>query len=77
MNHSNFGDLDGDGDIDLIIGNTRENPYYDGRKVSILLNDGAGNFSDATSYFTSIHAEQRACYRGMVMQLEEVKVKYI
>ena len=49
MNHSNFGDLDGDGDIDLIIGNTRENPYYDGRKVSILLNDGAGNFTDATS----------------------------
>jgi len=49
MNHSNFGDLDGDGDIDLIIGNTRENPYYDGRKVSILLNDGAANFTDATS----------------------------
>ena len=49
MNHSNFGDLDGDGDIDLIIGNTRENPYYDGRKVSILTNDGSGNFTDSTS----------------------------
>ncbi len=49
MNHSNFGDLDGDGDIDLIIGNTRENPYYDGRKVSILINDGSGNFTDSTS----------------------------
>ena len=44
-----LGDLDGDGDIDLIIGNTRENPYYDGRKVSILINDGSGNFTE--SYF--------------------------
>jgi hypothetical protein len=49
QNDSNFGDLDGDGDLDLVIGNTRENPYYDGRKVSVLINDGEGNFTDGTS----------------------------
>ena len=62
MNHSNFGDLDGDGDIDLIIGNTRENPYYDGRKVSILLNDGADVLMQHLLYFHTYKVE--TYYRG-------------
>ncbi len=36
-----FGDVDGDGDLDIIIGN-----YYD--RSRLYLNDGSGNFTDVT-----------------------------
>lgn len=47
-NHAGATDLDGDGDVDIVIGQTRGTPYYKGRYLQLLINDGAGNFSDET-----------------------------
>ena len=48
QNHMEASDLDGDGDLDIVIGQTRSQPYYEGRELQILINDGYGNFSDET-----------------------------
>ena len=48
-NHADATDVDGDGDVDIVIGQTRANPYYKGRYLQLLINDGAGNFSDETA----------------------------
>ena len=45
-NHAATADIDGDGDVDIVIGTTRSNPYYVGRFMQILRNDGLGNFTD-------------------------------
>jgi len=42
-------DFDGDGDEDLIINQTRFEPYYSGTYLQYLMNDGFGNFTDVTS----------------------------
>ena len=47
-NHMAASDLDGDGDQDIVIGQTRAQPYYQGRELQVLINDGYGNFSDET-----------------------------
>ena len=47
-NHMAASDLDGDGDRDIVIGQTRADPYYQGRELQILINDGKGNFTDET-----------------------------
>ena len=46
QNDMNTTDLDGDGDLDIVIGQTRAQPYYQGRELQILINDGYGNFTD-------------------------------
>ena len=46
FNHAATADIDGDGDVDIVIGTTRSNPYYVGRFMQILRNDGSGNFTD-------------------------------
>ena len=38
INHMNSGDLDGDGDPDLVAGVHRVKPYYKGRKILIFIN---------------------------------------
>jgi hypothetical protein len=48
FNNSVTGDIDSDGDIDILVGETRKTPYYNGRTVQILINDGDGNFEDKT-----------------------------
>ena len=48
FNNSVTGDIDSDGDIDILVGETRKIPYYNGRTVQILINDGDGNFEDKT-----------------------------
>ena len=42
-------DFDSDGDQDLIIVHTRDEPYYGGVHLQYLTNDGSGNFLDETS----------------------------
>ena len=49
QNDMNTTDLDGDGDLDIVIGQTRAQPYYEGRELQILINDGYGNFTDETN----------------------------
>jgi hypothetical protein len=39
VNHMASGDLDGDGDPDLVAAITRHNPYYKGRKILIFINE--------------------------------------
>ena len=48
QNDMNTTDLDGDGDLDIVMGQTRALPYYEGRELQILINDGYGNFADET-----------------------------
>ncbi len=45
---STSADIDRDGDQDLILSNTQTDPFYVGRKIQILLNDGMGVFRDGT-----------------------------
>ena len=33
----------------MLVFRTRANPYYKGRYLQLLINDGAGNFSDETA----------------------------
>jgi len=46
FNYAKAADIDSDEDLDIVIGTTRANPYYIGRYIQILINDGEGNFSD-------------------------------
>ena len=48
QNHMDASDLDGDGDLDIVIGQSRALPYYQGRELQVLINDGFGNFTDET-----------------------------
>lgn len=41
-------DLEPDGDVDLLLSQTASDPFYAGRRIQILVNDGAGGFSDET-----------------------------
>ena len=46
-----FGDLDGDGDLDVAVGN-------DGEQNVVYLNDGSGNFSTSRNFGTGTDATQ-------------------
>lgn len=48
-NDMRIADLDGDGRPDIVIGQTRANPYYRGRAVQIIMNRGNGQFVDESS----------------------------
>jgi FG-GAP-like repeat len=48
FNNTAVGDIDSDGDLDIVVGSTRIDRYYEGRKVQVLLNNGRGEFSDVT-----------------------------
>jgi hypothetical protein len=42
-------DINGDGRPDLLIGYTKNNPFYIGRWIQVLINNGDGTFSDQTA----------------------------
>ena len=46
FNHAASADIDNDGDMDIVIGTTRSAPYYVGRFLQVLVNDGSGHFDD-------------------------------
>ena len=53
------GDIDGDGDLDMVTSTTRTNPYYyRGRFIQVLINDGNGNFTDNS--FEALGEQPRA-----------------
>ena len=42
-------ELNGDGHLDLLMGYTKNNPFYVGRWIQVLINNGDGTFRDETS----------------------------
>ena len=48
-NFANSADINGDGYKDILIGQTRADPYYVGRAIQILINQGNGFFIDETN----------------------------
>ena len=42
-------DFNGDGLLDIVLGSTKHEPYYDGRAVQFFANNGDTTFSDVTS----------------------------
>ncbi len=47
-NHADFGDLNNDGFIDVVVAVTRDLPYYEGAYIQILINNGLGELIDMT-----------------------------
>ncbi len=48
-NHAAGGDLNNDGFTDVVVSITRDDPYYEGAYVQVLINDGTGALEDQTS----------------------------
>ena len=48
-NHAASGDLNQDGFNDVVVSITRDDPYYEGAYIQILINDQTGNLIDGTS----------------------------
>jgi|TARA_B100000482_G_scaffold172177_1_gene139462 hypothetical protein len=47
-NHADWGDLNNDGYMDVVVAVTRDIPYYEGAYLQILINDTNGNLIDVT-----------------------------
>jgi FG-GAP-like repeat len=43
------GDVNGDGHVDLVFGDTLNDPWYVGTNIQVLINDGHGHFGDETA----------------------------
>jgi Ca2+-binding RTX toxin-like protein len=49
VNFASIADINHDGHSDIVLAQTRANPYYVSRSLQILINDGKGNFRDETA----------------------------
>ena len=47
-NHAASNDLNNDGFMDVVVAVTRDNPYYEGAYIQVLINDGSGILIDET-----------------------------
>ena len=47
-NHAAANDLNNDGFMDIVVAVTRDNPYYEGAYIQVLINDGSGILIDET-----------------------------
>ena len=63
-----LGDVDGDGDLDLVCGNSQFGYYGAGSRTRLYLNDGSGTFTDATASADarSLRHDQRSVVFGDV-----------
>ena len=53
-NHAAAHDLDQDGNMDIVVAITRDEPYYEGAYLQILMGDGSGSLTDeSTSRFSN------------------------
>jgi hypothetical protein len=48
-NHAASGDLNNDGFSDVVVAITRDDPYYEGAYIQVLINDGTGALEDQSS----------------------------
>ena len=48
-NHAASDDLNNDGFMDVVVSVTRDDPYYEGAYIQVLINDGSGTLVDETS----------------------------
>jgi Ca2+-binding RTX toxin-like protein len=62
-----FGDFDHDGDIDILLTLAKYPPEDTGVPMQLLLNDGAGNFTDGTSAYFPGGAPSTIHPRGIVV----------
>ena len=49
-NHAASGDLNNDGFNDVVVAVTRDDPYYEGAFIQVLINDQSGNLVDRSEY---------------------------
>ena len=47
--HAASGDFNNDGYMDIVVAVTRDDPYYEGAYIQVLINDGSGELIDETS----------------------------
>jgi len=74
INHLTSGDLDGDGDPDLVVGITRANPYYKGRKILIFINE-EGELIEKTK--TLIQDERDQDIKGKLQNHGEGSIRLV
>ena len=49
FNHAAWGDINNDGNNDIVVAVTRDLPYYEGAYIQVLLGDGTGLMTDVTT----------------------------
>jgi hypothetical protein len=69
-NSMTLADLDGDGRLDIIIGQTAAQPYYKGRQLQVLRNQGGGIFVDETDLRVAATSRPDAQGEGTVRAMD-------
>lgn len=69
-NSMTLADINDDGRLDILIGQTRAEPYYSGRSVQLLVNRGNGEFVDETTLRLAEANRPEAQGEGLVEVLD-------